>query len=224
MENKSLSELNKDCWYHGLCLEEHCEDCTRYYIIKKLMYNANVPRQLHHPITLKPTNEHDFESFSRLNDIKTDVEEFIENGKNLYICSEHTGNGKTSWALKIMFKFFSLSWDNCDWTESLALYIYVPEFIMALKDFNNPLSKKYLENVKNVPLVIWDDIGMGSLTAYDYGQFAIYLNYRVQVGLSNIFTSNFTTLEQLSGAIGDKLASRVYNTSEIIELEGRDMR
>ena len=65
---------------------------------------------------------------------------------------------------------------------------------------------------------------MGSLTAYDYGQFAIYLNYRVQVGLSNIFTSNFTTLEQLSGAIGDKLASRVYNTSEIIELEGRDMR
>lgn len=222
MVNKSLSEINENCWYKKICKDD-CDTCSKYYIIKKLMQNANVAEKLQGPIKLTPSDE-DYDKFVRLSKIKDNVDDFVNDGQNLYICSENTGNGKTSWALKIMYKFFSLNWDICDWTEPLALFIYVPEFIISLKDFNNPVSKSYIESVKNVPLVIWDDIGTGTLSEYDYTQLAVYLNTRNQSQLSNIFTSNLTTLKELSDKVGDKLASRIFNSSEIIELKGMDMR
>lgn len=221
MEN--LQSFNKDCWYHTVSCEDDCNRCLRFFYIKTLMKNANVPVKQQNPISLD-SGAKDYESFVFLNDIKTDINNFINNGENLYICSHNTGNGKTSWALKLMFKYFSNIWDICDITEPQAIFIYVPEFVLALKDFNNPLPKKYLNDIKTIPLVIWDDIGTADISNYDYTQLLTYINARQQAGLSNIYTSNLITLDELSSKIGDKLASRVYNTSEIVELKGKDMR
>ena len=149
---------------------------------------------------------------------------FVNNGESLYICSHNTGNGKTSWALKLMYKLFSSQYDEVFIEEPLALFIYVTDFLLQLKDFNNPLSQKYLNYVKTVPLVIWDDIGTGTLSDYDYTQLLTYINARQQAQLSNIFTSNLITLDELSSKVGDKLASRIFNSSTIIELKGKDMR
>lgn len=218
----SKQDFNKDCWYKEICSDD-CLTCRKYTCIKLLMQNSNIPENLHHPIPLD-CGDKDLKQFKRLAKIKDDIDDFVYDGDNLYICSEHTGNGKTSWALKLAYKYFSYVWDICDVTEPQVLFIFVPEFILALKDFNNPLSKRYLDKIKSVPLVIWDDIGTGNLTQYDYTQLLTYINTRQQAELSNIYTSNLTTLEQLSSKVGDKLASRIYNTSEIIELKGGDMR
>jgi DNA replication protein DnaC len=184
---------------------------------------ANIPEALHNPIPLD-CGERDLRSFRHLADIKDHIDEFIENGDNLYICSHNTGNGKTSWALKLAYKYFAYVWDICDIDAPQALFVYIPEFILALKDFNNPLSKKYLEHIKNVPLVIFDDIGTGEISNYDYTQLLVYVNARQLNKKSTIYTSNLVTLAELSSKIGDKLASRIYNSSEVVELKGKDMR
>lgn len=220
MVSKQVS--NEDCWYHSICNND-CSRCLKYKYIRRLMYFANVPEVLHRPIPLE-CERRDLNAFQRLTDIKDHIDEFIENGDNLYICSHNTGNGKTSWALKLMFKYFSYVWDICDIDEPQALLVYIPEFILALKDFNNPLSKKYLEQIKTVPLVIFDDIGTGEISSYDYTQLLVYINARQMARLSTIYTSNIVSLDELSNKVGDKLASRIYNTSEVIELRGKDMR
>ena len=221
MEKRQFT--NNDCWYNKIC-DDDCNKCVKYLKIKTLMNNSNVPSNLHHPINLTPACKSDIKAFNELATIKDDIVNFVNNGESLYICSHNTGNGKTSWALKLMYKLFSSQYDEVFIEEPLALFIYVTDFLLQLKDFNNPLSQKYLNYVKTVPLVIWDDIGTGTLSDYDYTQLLTYINARQQAQLSNIFTSNLITLDELSSKVGDKLASRIFNSSTIIELKGKDMR
>lgn len=218
MANEQLSK----CWYKDICNDD-CDSCTKYLVIKRQMEMSGVPESLHHPIILN-CQDVDYKSFIRLDKIKTDIDEFVRSGSNLYICSSNTGNGKTSWALKMMYKLFSYVWESWGPLNPVALFIYVPEFIIKMKDFNNPLSKDYLEQIKKVPLVIWDDIGTGNLSDFDYTHLLIYINERQQAKLANIYTSNLVTVDELAGKVGDKLASRIFNPSEIIELKGTDVR
>lgn len=211
-----------DCWYKKVC-DKDCNTCVKYPVIKALMNLSGVPENLHHPINLDCDGK-DLKQFLRLKEIKDTVDGFVEDGSNLYICSKYTGNGKTSWAIKIMYKLFELEWDVWGPVEPLGLFIYVPEFLTSLKHFDNPLSNSYLENVKKTPLVIWDDIGAGKVSEYDYTQLLVYINARQQANRSNIFTSNYTSVEELTEHIGSRLVSRVYNCSEIIELKSEDMR
>ena len=95
---------------------------------------------------------------------------------------------------------------------------------MQLKDFNNPLPKSYLENLKNVDLVIWDDIAVSGMSQYDFTQLYTIIDKRILAEKSNIFTSNQPTVEGFAKMMGNRLASRIYYTSEIVELKGKDMR
>lgn len=211
-----------ECWYKDICKND-CNTCTKYAVIKSLMRMSGIPEILHHPIMLT-CGQQDKKQFTRLQEIKEDVDGFVEDGDNLFICSQYTGNGKTSWAIKIMYKLFELEWDIWGPVEPLGLFIYVPEFLTGLKNFNNPFSNNYLEDIKKAPLVIWDDIGAGKISEYDYTQLLIYINSRQQANKANIFTSNYVSPEDLSSQIGSRLASRIFNTSEIIVLKGKDMR
>jgi len=213
---------NSNCWYKDVCSND-CNTCVKYTVIKSLMKLSGIPESLHHPIKLN-CNAQDIKQFERLQDIKDNVDGFVEDGDNLFICSEHTGNGKTSWAIKIMYKLFELEWDVWGPVEPLGMFIYVPEFLTSLKHFDNPLSDSYLENIKKAPLVIWDDIGAGKISEYDYTQLLVYINVRQQASRANIFTSNYITCEELAEQISSRLASRIFNSSEIIELKGKDRR
>lgn len=214
--------INSKCWYKEVCRND-CNTCVKYSVIKSLMKLSGISESLHHPIALNCGDE-DIKQFKRLQEIKDDVDGFVEDGGNLFICSKHTGNGKTSWAIKIMYKLFELEWDVWGPIEPLGMFLYVPEFLTSLKHFNNPLSDTYLENVKKAPLVIWDDLGAGKISDYDYTQMLVYLNARQQAGRANIFTSNYVTGDELAEYVGGRIASRIYNSSEIIELKGRDKR
>lgn len=211
-----------NCWYKEVC-NNNCNTCIKYPVIKSLMKLSGVPESLHHPIRLD-CDERDIKQFRRLQEIKDDVDGFVEDGGNLFICSKYTGNGKTSWAIKIMYKLFELEWDVWGPVEPLGLFLYVPEFLTSLKHFSNPLSDSYLESIKKAPLVIWDDIGAGKISEYDYTQLLVYINARQQAGKANIFTSNYINMEELTEHIGGRIASRIFNVSEIVELKSEDMR
>jgi DNA replication protein DnaC len=193
--------------------------------MKWQMVHSGLPEAKQKPISLYLTDDNsgDKQAYYRLADIRKNIVEFVEQGKNLYICSNWTGNGKTSWAIKMLHTYFHHTavgnYDNLK-----GMFVSTAELLLQLKDFNNPLPKSYIDKLKNVDLVVWDDIALTNMSQYDYNQFYSIIDKRILSEKSNIFTTNCTDVKKLSELVGAKVASRIYYTSEIIELKGKDMR
>ena len=150
MERKPIS----NCWYSEVCnrKEESCElSCLRFKEMSYLMESSGVPKPLQFPKKLEAGV--DYEQFVELNSIKNDICNMVDNGYNLYLHSIETGNGKTSWAIKIMLKYFNEIWAGNGF-RTRALFVHVPTLLIDLKNFNHPISQEYKEALLSVDLVI----------------------------------------------------------------------
>lgn len=219
-------ELNRSsCWYSGVCqLEDiNCtEHCLRYDEMSYLMTNSDIPRARQTPVSLIPSEE-DYDAFCRLKEIKDNIVDFVDKGSNLFISSKHTGNGKTSWAIKIMLKYFDSVWAGNGFRVR-GVFVNVPTLLSKLKDFNNPSLQEYKNKLLAADLVIWDDIASSGISNYDYNQLLIFIDNRLLEGKANIFTSNVSDMSKFKELMGEKLASRVYLSSEIVEFKSGDRR
>lgn len=219
-----MEQRNSECWYKDTC-EDDCSTCAVFFQMKYQMTHSGLPEAKQRPISLYLTDDNrgDKQAFYRLSEIRKDIVSFVEAGNNLYICSKWTGNGKTSWAIKMLHTYFHHTaignYDNLK-----GMFVSTADLLLQLKDFNNPVSKTYLDNLKNVDLVVWDDIALTTMSQYDYTQFYNIIDKRIFAEKSNIFTTNCTSVEELADLVGAKIASRIYYTSEIVELKGKDMR
>jgi len=218
-ENRYIFE---ECWYKDVC-QSVCQpvSCLRYIEMKYLVDNSGIPKSKQYPVLLEA--QEDYEQFIRLAEIKNNIFEFVNNGYNLYIASRNTGNGKTSWAIKLMLKYFDEVWAG-NGLKIRGLFIHIPTLLLQLKNFSNPLPEEYKQNIMDVDLVIWDEIASTTISQYDYSNLLMFLENRLLNGKSNIYTSNSVSKESLEGIVGNKLASRIWNTSEIIEFRGKDKR
>ena len=101
-------------------------EIMRNYIYK----NSNIPAYyLNNNINLSPETE-DIEAFYRLKNIENQCVRFFREHWNLNLYSNTVGNGKTSWAIKIVRAYidtYACNYGNVD-----CLYINVPDF-MALR-------------------------------------------------------------------------------------------
>ena len=189
--------------------------------MKYLMDNSGIPKNRQIPKSL--VADIDLEPYSKLADIKSDIVNFVNDGENLFICSKYTGNGKTSWALKLLLKYFDEIWAGNGFRVR-GVFVNVPTLLLQLKNFSHPLSEEYKHNLMEADLVVWDEIASTSISTYDYGNLLMFLDYRFSSGKSNIFTSNATTPEDVEKSVGAKLTSRIWNCSEIVEFRGKDRR
>ena len=156
-------QKNKDCWYHRVCSYDNCVNCIRYSEVKYLMENSGIPKSKQRPQTLEAGV--DYNAFVKLDMIKTNIVNFIGNGNNLYICSNETGNGKTSWSIKLLLKYFDSIWAGNGF-KVRGYFQHVPTFLNTLKDFSK--SHDALKNtLEDVDIVVWDDIAASKLTDYD---------------------------------------------------------
>lgn len=213
---------NSECWYHKVCrMQNSCDACIRYLEMRYLMDNSGVPKAKQIPIVMTP-DDCDYETYCALSEIKDGILSVVENGRNIYIGGETTGNGKTSWAIKLLLKYFDEVWAGNGFRVR-GYFQHVPTLFNTLKNFNEDHSalKKVLEDAD---LVVWDEIGGVGLSNYDYGQLLMYIDNRMLNEKSNIFTSNITNSRQLQELLGARIASRIWNTSEIFILNGRDKR
>ena len=167
--------------------------------------------------------KYDVKAFQTLNDIRLDIVNFVKNGESLYIYSEHTGNGKTSWSIKLLLRYFDQIWAGNGF-RIRGKFIYVPMLLSTSKDFNNPKLQQQREDLCTIDLVIWDDIAGTKLSDYDIGQLLTIIDRRIANGLANIYTGNIGTKEQLQSSVGDRLASRIWNMSTLVEFKGKDRR
>lgn len=216
----------KKCWYESVCsnISNTCRTgCIRYLEMLHMLEKSNIPESRWFPVTLSP-DECDYDSFCDLADIKDTIIDFVGRGSNLYLYSTKTGNGKTTWAIKLMLKYFNDIWPGNGF-KCRGIFIHVPTFLTRMKNFN--MVDDEFERIKaelpNVDLVIWDDIASTELSSYDHSQLLTYIDQRILGEKSNIFTGNLGNPE-ITKALGIRLASRVWNSSNRIELKGRDKR
>ena len=215
-----------DCWYAQVCdMPNPCNMCIRYIEMSYLMENSNLPKNKQKAIKLG-IPDCDRGAYQTLLDIKSDIFNFVDQGENLYIGSNYTGNGKTSWAIKLMHAYFNAVWDGNGLRER-ALFINVPTFLMKCKEFGvkDEEFQKIKQLLLSVDLVVWDDIASTDMSSYDYSQIFPYIDSRLLEGRSNIYTGNFDNKSDLLDKLGDRLASRVWShNTHIVIFNSRDMR
>lgn len=217
-----------NCIYKNTCNlkeTESCKDtCIRYIEMNYLLNTSNIPENLQKQIILYASKT-DIESFTKLKHIKDSIKEWVDSGDfNLLIYSDQPGNGKTSWAIKLLLKYFDEVWAGNGLVER-GLFIRVPEFMTKAKEFNTrddkfEHTKKLIETVD---LVVWDDISSIKSSEYACEQLFNYIDLRLLKGKANIFTGNINE-ERLKNILGNQLASRIWNNSIRIELKGTDRR
>lgn len=167
----------------------------------------------------------DSDKFVRLKELTADIESFVNKGETLYIHSLNTGNGKTSWALRFIERYLESIWWKSD-VVCKALFISVPRYILALKA---SISKpdEYVDyvqhNIFNANLVVLDEIGIKAATTFEMEHLLDIINHRIEIGKSTIYTSNLTDSE-LQERLGNRLYSRIINSTYNIELAGQDKR
>ena len=181
--------MNENCWYKDVCTQVCTESCIRYLEMSYLMDSSGIPKAKQKSINLSP-DDSDYDAFYSLLSIKNDIVNFVNSGKNLYITSNITGNGKTSWAIKLMLKYFNEVWAGNGF-KTRGLFIHVPTLLTNLKNFENPLSDSYKQDLSTTDLVIWDDIASTEMSKYDYSQLLMYIDNRIMNEKSNIFTIEF---------------------------------
>ena len=220
---------SKNCWLKGNCKQLHCDDPNGCMILYKLdyLYNeANVPLKMRENIVLKvDADGTDLEEFKQLKQIQDNVIDFINNGHQLLIHSKGCGNGKSSWALRLLQTYFNKIWLKSE-LSCKALFINVPHFLLALKD-NITAKSEYIqhikENVLTCDLVIWDDIGTKNSTSFESENLLSMIEGRILNNKANIFTSNLND-QELHDALGDRLASRICKLGYNITFNGGDKR
>jgi DNA replication protein DnaC len=197
-------------------------DCVVYPQMKWQFDNSGLPKSKYKPIRLTPQSC-DKNAFKQLADIRKNIDQFVKEGKNLYICSTTPGNGKTSWAIKMLQTYFHYVAEG-NLFNVKGMFISVANLLIKMKDFDNPLLAEFKENLQTTDLLILDDIAVTGLSQFDYLQLFTLIDNRMLANKSIIFTSNNVTLEDLEKSVGARLASRVWRNSTIIELRGDDRR
>ena len=184
-----------------------------------------IPKRYLSEIALTPSKK-DVKAFKDIAEIRTDIKDFVRQGKNLFIYSSHVGNGKTTWATKLMKEYIHQVSDV--YIDYPALFINVNDFINKKKlAISNNEMRSYVEkvesNILNAKLVIFDDVGVTNISDYDSNLLYYWINYRTDNMLSSIYTSNLAP-SKLKEVIDERIFSRIINYSICIEITDGDNR
>ena len=186
----------QNCWYNKVCKKfntEECNDtCIRFTEMNHLMKYSGLPENMRKPQILNAVPE-DLNAYKRLNDIKNNIKQFVDEGKNLYIYSETTGNGKTTWAIKLLQSYFNEIWAG-NGLRIRGFFIPTQAYLIDKKNlqFNN-VSNDYklftvedefgndlltTKNIINSDVIVWDDFVIKTLSTYDYTNLFALLDQR----------------------------------------------
>lgn len=213
------------CWLKDECNRCDCNGfCLRLFKLDYLYEEALIPINLRKKVELI-TGEGDYEAFTILKELSHNIEDFVGSGKNIFIHSATTGNGKSSWAIRLVQEYFNRIWYKSE-LKCRALFISVPKLLIELKrniDNKSEYAQHIIDNVLDADIVIWDDIATKAITTFEAENLFSMIDARICSGKSNIYTSNLSNDEMLV-ALGDRLASRVCNCDYNLEFVEPDKR
>lgn len=190
---------------------------------KELQTKCNIPKTMQGE--LKLNNGKDLKKYEYLAQVKDNINEFVQEGCSLYIYSEYPGNGKTSWAVKLLnqhIKNVCETGNTNTNTDLVGLFVNVDEFLVSQV---KPLAidQHFLYLCKNVDLLILDDIGCSKLSSLEEQVLRSIIDTRLVNGKSTIYTSNAID-DTLCDVVGGRLCSKILDSSTIVELINSSLR
>jgi len=153
-------------------------------------------------------------------EIAKKFEKIRETKKGIFIHGS-VGTGKThiAYALK-------KQWDEENPYRTAILY-NTPDLLHSEKldfDRDSYSKKRSLEKLKeSKQLLILDDVGSENATGWVLDQLYMLINKRYNEMKPIIFTSNLS-IEEVGKVLGDRIASRIVEMCDVIELTGDDKR
>lgn len=214
-----------NCFYSEICDIEDCSpSCIRYIEMNNLLTKSRLPSKFFKPVVMDVPKE-DAGAYSYLLKIASDMKNVVDNGKNFTLYSSKTGNGKTTWAVRLMQNYFNQIW-NGNGLQTKGIFINVPTFTNLVKQSFSSEDEsvaKLQKLLPTVPLLVLDDIGATKLSEFDISLLTTIVDSRIMNGKSTIFTTNCDK-KQLEAAIGVRLADRVYNTGVTVTFKSETHR
>nr|DAI22204.1 MAG TPA: Replicative helicase [Caudoviricetes sp.] len=193
--------------------------------VRQLLAESGVPKKYFEPQELVLRSV-DSDAWNWLEDYRCNVVEHVKNGKSIVITSPIVGNGKTSWAIRLLQRYIAeTALDGrlvdkavfCVSSSMLEIFGDFGYFETSIEFFD------YLNRLKNCDLLVIDEIGSGRITQVSYNHFYDLVNYRVDNNLATIYTTNYND-EQIKDALGERLYSRIYDMSTVIEFSASNVR
>lgn len=193
--------------------------------VRQLLAESGVPKKYFEPQELVLRSV-DSDAWNWLEDYRCNVMEHVKNGKSIVITSPIVGNGKTSWAIRLLQRYIAeTALDGrlvdravfCVSSSMLEIFGDFGYFETSIEFFD------YLNRLKKCDLLVIDEIGSGRITQVSYNHFYDLVNYRVDNNLATIYTTNYND-EQIKDALGERLYSRIYDMSTVIEFSASNVR
>lgn len=222
-----MLEENKNCWLYNQCNHKDCNRfCLRRFKLNYLYNQSLISDDQRKRVNLMLDRDLvDKQVFDYLKSVSDNIVTFVSSGRNIYMWSNMTGNGKTAWSLRLAQEYLEKIWAKSDMS-CRVLFINVPKFFLALKDNiteKNEYVSQIKSNVLSADLVIWDEVALKTLTPFEMENLLSLINNRLDCGKSNIYTSNISPTDLLN-IVGDRLYSRIINMSDVLEFRGEDKR
>lgn len=214
-----------ECWFEKRCLRKdticnnlkECNNCTRYLQMKLQTEMANIPGEFPIEHRLDETKR-DLQAYITLKNL--DVQDFVVNGKSLVIESPNCGNGKTTWAKKLLLRYMAKKVGRIN----TGYFINLP---IAFAEVKEAITSKevlpYKRIFSTVRLLVVDEVGSKPLSEFEENWLLRMISEREKVqGLATIYTLNSSP--NLKEILGKRLYSRIYNKSTHVVFEEGDKR
>lgn len=186
--------------------------------------NSGLSSKYIEPINLV-TPRQDKEAFDYLYNEQANIVENVKSGKSWVIMSSNVGNGKTTWAIKMLQRYLAETAIG-NGTRVSVKFVTVPDVLYILSNFRErdlPENVELVKQLKTADLVVFDELGAGDMNKQNYSAFYAIINHRISRGKSSIYTTNYTE-EELEQIIGKRLYSRTVNMSDYVEFVSGDKR
>ena len=210
----------KECWYKNKCTNECSESCIRYRLMYSLFKQSELP-EVQWNYKALDCNRDDYNAFKLLDELSNNIIDFVARGNQLYIYSDYCGNGKTSWAIRFMYKYFDKIWHKSSF-DCKAIFVNTSKFLYNCKrsiSQNVEGFEELCNKIADADLVIWDDVTCAKVTDYEHQILFQYIDDRICMGKANIFTGNHNR-EECIDTVGDRLTSRIFSDYTVEFVEG----
>lgn len=209
-------------------------ECSGYIMLERALELSRIPKEYRHANrrTFKVDNDNATHAEFIMGLMEKPVE-MVGQGWNVALLHNNKGTGKTFTACAIANEFIMKTCTNPEWFDfenPLALYVKFNRWANNNRDRYRDDSMyeetlRDMEQMREVPLLILDDIGSGRVTPIVRDLIYDVIDYRKEEQKSTIYTSNFVdSVLRRDDCLGEIIVSRMMYKSAVIDLGGRDRR
>lgn len=189
-----------------------------------LLNNSLLPKKYQSPQQLVKRKD-DEEAWDFLEDVRKNIVQEVKAGSVFVIASSNVGNGKTSWAIRLLQRY--LAETALDGTISdKGMFINYTSLVTNMSDFkyrDTSEYREYLTRLKTCELLVVDELGGAGINKISYPLIYEIIDTRNNQQLSTIYTTNLDE-SVLKDQLGERLFSRVYDYSTLVEFYSDNVR